>query len=151
MAGIRTGGCQCGAIRYEVSADPIALYACHCSECQKQTSSAFGMSMTVPRDGLRIVKGEPKTWTRSSDSGRAVVCHFCGDCGTRLFHDAKRAPDSVNLKPGTLDDTGWLKPVGNLWTNHAQPWVHISGEALNYETQPDDFASLAAKWREHAE
>ena len=112
MAGPITGGCQCGAVRYELSADPLGLYACHCTECQKQSSSAFGMSMPVARDGFRVVKGEPKTWVRASDSGRTVTCHFCGDCGTRLFHE--RAPGFLNVKAGTLDDTSGLRPVGNL-------------------------------------
>jgi hypothetical protein len=72
-----TGGCQCGQIRYEIRAEPLTLYVCHCQECQKQSSSAFGMSMPVPRDAVVILQGQPKQWQRVSDSGRDVICFFC--------------------------------------------------------------------------
>lgn len=70
--------------------------------------------MPVPREALIILQGHPKQYQRSSESGREVSCWFCGECGTRLFHNPARNPKITNLKPGTLDDTSWLKPVGNL-------------------------------------
>ena len=136
------GGCQCGRIRYEIRAEPLTLYACHCTECQKQSSSAFGMSMPVPQDAVVILQGQSKQWRRVGASGREVTCLFCGDCGTRLFHHPTRNPKIINIKPGTLDDTSGLKPVGNLWTRSAQPWVVLSEQMLNYEGQPNDFSQL---------
>ncbi len=140
------GGCQCGQIRYEITARPLTLYCCHCKECQKQSSSAFGMSMPVPREAVTIIQGEPKTWTRKSDSGREVSCFFCGNCGTRLFHNPSRNPKITNIKPGTLDDTSWLEPVGNLWTKQAQKWVDICDRMLNFEAQPDSYELLLEEW-----
>ncbi len=137
-----TGGCQCKRIRYEIRAEPLTLYVCHCQECQKQSSSAFGMSMPVPRDAVVILQGQPKQYQRSSESGREVSCWFCGECGTRLFHNPARNPQITNLKPGTLDDTSWLKPVGNLWTRSSQKWVILNEQLLNYEAQPSDFTQL---------
>lgn len=67
-----TGGCQCGQIRDEICAEPLTLYVCHCQECQKQSSSAFGMSLTVPCDAVVILQGQPKVCTRQADSGRVV-------------------------------------------------------------------------------
>ena len=130
------GGCQCGRIRYEIRAEPLTLYACHCTECQKQSASAFGMSMPVPREAVILLQGEPKQWSRSSASGREVVCFFCGECGTRLFHQPTRNPKITNIKPGTLDDTSGLRPVANLWTRSAQPWITCSEDMLNFEGQP---------------
>jgi hypothetical protein len=89
-----TGGCQCGQVRYEIHAEPLTLYLCHCKECQKQSSSAFGMSLTVPQDAVVILRGKPKAWTRKSDSGREVNNLFCGDCGTRLFHERAYNPNT---------------------------------------------------------
>jgi len=137
-----TGGCQCGQIRYEIQAEPLTLYACHCKECQKQSSSAFGMSMPVPREAVIILQGQPKQWRRVSDSQREVICLFCDECGTRLFHYPARNPNITNVKPGTLDDTSWLKPVGNLWTQSAQKWITLDDQMLNYEAQPNDFTQL---------
>ena len=137
-----TGGCQCGRIRYEIRSEPLTLYVCHCKECQKQSASAFRMSMPVPRDAVIILQGQPKQWRRVSESGREVSCWFCGECGTRLFHNPTRNPKITNIKPGTLDDTSWLKPVGNLWTRSSQKWVVLSEQMLNYEEQPRDFVQL---------
>lgn len=142
-----TGGCQCGQIRYEIQAEPLTLYACHCKECQKQSSSAFGMSMPVPRDAVVILRGQPKQWKRVSDSGREVTCLFCGECGTRLFHNPARNSQITNVKPGTLDDTSWLKPAGNLWTQSSQKWVVLSEQMLNYQAQPSDFAELFERFQ----
>jgi hypothetical protein len=142
-----TGGCQCGAIRYEIHAEPLTLYVCHCTECQKQSSSAFGMSMTLPRTALKITQGSPKSWQRKAESGRDVACLFCGQCGTRLFHNPARNPDIVNVKPGTLDDTRWLKPAGHTWVQSAQPWVALPDDALCYERQPHSFADLIERFQ----
>ncbi len=51
------GGCQCGTVRYEITDDPVALYVCHCRECQKQSSSAFGISVIVKRSEFRVARG----------------------------------------------------------------------------------------------
>jgi len=143
-----TGGCQCGAIRYEIRAAPLTLYACHCTECQKQSSSAFGMSLSVPSKAFAITSGTPQHWQRPADSGRTVDCYFCGACGVRLYHAGSGKPDWLNVKPGTLGDTGWLHPVGHLWTRSAQGWVPFSDDALVYAEQPDDMADLRRRWRD---
>jgi hypothetical protein len=148
MTNIYSGGCQCGQIRYEIHGKPLTFYACHCRECQKQSASAFGLSLTVPRASLSIVQGQPKTWTHESDSGRNVICSFCPNCGTRLFHDRSDNRATINVKAGTLDDPSWLRPVANIWTKSAQPWVVISAELLNYPGQPEDPQQLWEKWAE---
>ena len=140
------GGCQCGACRYEVTASPLTLYVCHCLDCQRQSASGFGMSMPVPRTGFTLTRGAPRQWRRTAASGRTVACAFCGDCGTRLFHAPQRNDAIVNLKPGTLDDTSWLRPVGHLWTARAQPWMVIPGDGLAYPSQPESFDALFAAW-----
>ena len=147
MAETITGGCQCGAIRYAVTGEAEMLYVCHCKECQKQSASAFGMSMPLPRTAFRLTRGTPRQWRRRADSGRTVVGSFCPDCGTRLFHNSSRGPDYLNLKPGSLDDTAWLRPVGHLWTRSAQSWLSLADDALTFSSQPDDFSGLAEQWR----
>lgn len=143
-----TGGCQCGQVRYVIQAEPLTLYLCHCQECQKQSSSAFGMSMPVPRDSLILLQGQPKQWKRTSESGREVSCWFCDACGTRLFHAPAHNPKITNVKPGTLDDTSWLNPVGNVWTRSAQKWVTLNEEMLAYEAQPSDFTPLFERFQD---
>ena len=74
-----TGGCQCGSVRYVVTAEPIRLVACHCKECQRQSGSAFSMSMPVKKDSLTVT-GPTKQFTRAADSGNEVTGVFCPDC-----------------------------------------------------------------------
>jgi hypothetical protein len=56
------GGCACGAIRYEITTFPLLLCACHCTDCQTRSGSAFALNMPVDTNALRFVKGEPKGW-----------------------------------------------------------------------------------------
>jgi hypothetical protein len=142
-----TGGCQCGAVRYAVTARPLTLYACHCSECQRLSSSAFGMSMPVPRDALRLIAGATKDWQRTAASGAVVTGQFCPDCGTRLLHLTSSNPKTIVVKPGTLDDTSWLEPVGHVWARRAQPWVRPFLTGVVYDEQPPDLSALIAAWR----
>ncbi len=131
----RTGGCQCGRVRYRLVGEPLFLSVCHCKECQRQSGSAFGMSMLVPEANL-TVEGTLKSFERSSESGRPVRCHFCPECGTRIYHAISYAAGAVNLKPGTLDDTSWLEPRLQAWTRSKQPWVALPEGLLQHESQP---------------
>lgn len=140
------GGCQCGAIRYDLKAEPLTLYVCHCTECQKQSSSAFGMSMTVFRSDVNITKGTPEIFSRPASGAHSVECTYCAACGSRLFHATTRRPDHMNIKPGTLDDTRWLKPVAHVWTGSAQPWVAIPEGALVFPAQPPSHDPLIAAY-----
>ena len=146
-----TGGCQCGAVRYEVTAQPLTIYACHCTECQRLSASAFGMSMPVPRDAVRITRGAPRRWSRTADSGDVVTALFCGDCGTRLIHETAGNQAVTVVKPGSLDDTSWLRPVGHYWTRSAQPWIREHLDGLIFERQARDFTVLIDAWRTHEE
>jgi hypothetical protein len=119
-----TGGCQCGSVRYVVTTEPIRLLACHCKECQRQSGSAFAMAMPVNKDSLTLT-GLTKQFTRMADSGNEVTGVFCPECGVRIYHVLKSAPDVVSIKPGTLDDTRWLRPDRFIWTKSAQGWVPV--------------------------
>lgn len=130
------GGCQCGAIRYRVSAEPVRVSLCHCSQCQRQTGSAFSMAMIVPDAAFALLRGQLKTWTRSSDAGRPVVCNFCPDCGTRITHQAEVYRGYTNVRPGTLDDRSWLKPTISIWNSQKQPWVVLPDGMYQHDHQP---------------
>ena len=137
MEAIQEGGCQCGALRYRVTGEPVAVGVCHCRECQRQSGSAFGMSFIVHRAAFALVSGRPKTFTRNSDSGRPVVCAFCQDCGTRIYHEAQwLSTDVINIKPGTLDDTSLLRPIAESWTVRRQNWLPPFPDLRAFETQP---------------
>ena len=142
-----TGGCSCGAVRYEVTAFPFLLYTCNCTNCQTASGSAFALNLPVATRSFRIVKGEPKGWHHHSPSGVAVVSWFCADCGARLYGERAGWPKVMNVRAGTLDDTTWLTPVGHMFMKSAQGWVVPVERAECFETDADDFIPLARKWR----
>ena len=144
------GRCQCGAVAYRVSGESRALFACHCVECQRQSSSAFGMALWVePREVE--VSGRLQVWTRHTPGGRQLCCSFCPTCGTRVFHQMNEQGALLSIKPGTLDDTSRLRPVGHIWWQSAQPWVELAPQGdvpcLVYPGNPESFEALFERWR----
>ena len=132
-----TGGCACGAIRYTVKAEPLVSYCCHCTECQKRTSSAFGVSALVTTDSLSIDKGTPKERMRKADSGNDLGISFCTECGTSLYSAPAARPQVRVLYAGTLDDPTWVPIKLNIWTGSALPWVHLDPALPNEPGQPN--------------
>jgi hypothetical protein len=144
-----TGGCQCGALRYEIRAEPLSVYVCHCTECQRQSGSGFGMSVLVPRQAFVFTAGHPRRYSRTADSGRIIDGDFCEVCGVRPVHYPRANEKVAILKPGTLDDTSWIVPVGHIWTKSAQPWIPIPKDCVIHEGHPADLTSLIDAWREY--
>jgi hypothetical protein len=141
-----TGGCQCGKVRYALKSVPTLFYLCHCAECQKQSSSAFGESMWVATADVEIT-GPLSRFNRKTDSGGVIACDYCPDCGTRLFHGRVPEDDEMAIKAGTLDDTSWLRPAGHIWTGSKQPWVQIPQGDIAYEGQPSNYEAIEQRWR----
>ena len=140
-----TGQCQCGAIRYRVTGTPWTLFACHCTECQRQSSSAFGMALWVKNAQVEST-GKWKEWVRTLPSGKRMACRFCPDCGTRLFHQVLGQTEVMSIKPGTLDDTKGLELAGHIWTGSKQAWVPLGEDTLQYPGNPESFERLIAAW-----
>jgi hypothetical protein len=80
--------------------------------------------MPVKKDSLTVT-GLTKQFTRTADSGNEVTGVFCPECGVRIYHAPKPVQDVVSLKPGTLDDTSWLRPGSFIWMKSAQGWVPV--------------------------
>ena len=132
-----TGGCQCGAVRYEIAGPPMELYVCHCTECRKQSASAFGMSLMVRAEDFRVTRGEVKRWTRPTDSGNRLNCHFCGACGTRLWHQGDTNTTSVTVKPGSLDRPVDFSGAVHIWTKRKLTGYEIPADARRFEGEPE--------------
>lgn len=142
-----TGGCPCGAIRYQIASFPLLLYTCNCTDCQRASGSAFALNMPVLAKDFRILQGEPKGWRHTSPRGIQVTSRFCGECGGRLYGEREGRAEIVNLRAGTLDDTSWMLPGAHFFTRSAQSWVQPASGAGCYDTQPADFSELMQTWR----
>ena len=132
-----TGRCQCGEVRYESADEPLALYVCHCSECRRQSASAFGMSLEVPRAGFRVTRGAPKFWTRAADSGRRVNCAFCPNCGSRLWHESEGVSETLTIKAGSLDEPVDVSAAIHIWTSRKLPGVAVPQDARQFPEEPE--------------
>jgi hypothetical protein len=140
------GGCQCGALRYAIAQPPLMVYNCHCTNCQTVGGGAFSTPVTVIESSFAFTKGQPKTIEWASDAGNRRFGWFCGDCGSRIANG--QIPGGVlSVRGGTLDDTSWIEPVGDIWTRSAQPWVVFSGDRLKTDQQPTDYAPFIERFR----
>src|SRR4051812_38358044 len=97
-----TGGCSCGAVRYEIVSFPLLVYTCNCTDCQTRSGSAFALNMPVRSGDFRILQGNPKAWHHTSPRGVAVISWFCGDCAARIYGERTGRAEIVNVRAGTL-------------------------------------------------
>jgi len=137
-----TGRCLCGVTRYRLTGEPLMVYACHCTDCQKRSGSAFGLSMWVQRRALEVTQGEVALHMAPTEDGRVRHSRICAACGIRLWSEPPPHPAFAIVRAGTLDDTSWLRPVAHLWTRSAQPWFAFPEGVPRYETQPKDIFEL---------
>lgn len=147
----RPGGCSCAKLRYEITADPIVVYICHCTDCQTATGASFAISMIVPRDALRVIRGEVERREFELPDGRYRIVFGCSACGAALWGERRDRPEMRNLEAGTLDDTSWFRPVAHIWTRSAQPWIQIPDDVLNYAKQPKDRGPMLRAWQARSE
>jgi hypothetical protein len=129
-----TGGCMCGTIRYECSAEPLAMGNCHCRDCQQATGSAFASTLIVPRTALTIT-GEVKYYGVTGDSGNLVNRGFCPNCGSRLFGTSANS-EVIGIQAGSLDDPSWFKPQAEVYVASAQPWDYMNPELPKFAKFP---------------
>ena len=132
---MRTGGCQCGQVRYRCPDKPLELFVCHCRECRKQSASAFGISYIVAREQFELTDGSPRFWIRAADSGNQVRCAFCSDCGSRLWHES--SPDQVSVKAGSLHDPVDISTAVHIWVSRKLDGITIPDGVRQFPEEPD--------------
>lgn len=131
-----SGSCLCGAIRYTSVVPPLMTAVCHCTNCQKQSGSAFSINVALPKGALQFSAGQPAVYEDTGGSGKPVHRHFCAACGSPIYSNAVSAPQFDWLKAGTLDDTSWVKPIANVWCDSAQKWVAFAEGVPKFPKNP---------------
>lgn len=114
-----TGGCLCGAVRYELAAPMLFGGFCYCLDCRK-ASGSHSASMGVPLAALTVT-GETRDYSRPGDSGGMVTRKFCPTCGSGIYSSGSRE-GVVMLKAGTLDDPEHFKPMASVYVKRAPSW-----------------------------
>lgn len=98
-----TGGCYCGAVRYEATGEPAFKGQCHCRECQYFAGGQSNLFMGMPAAGFHYSQGQPAAFRRD-DLPAPVTREFCARCGTQIATHVPSMEQLVFLKVGTLDD-----------------------------------------------
>ena len=131
-----TGGCHCGALRYECTAEPLNTVHCFCTDCQKLTTTQMSTNLLMARAAFRITKGTPATYRTKGDSGKHVTRSFCVTCGCPICSEPEIMPDMVVVKAGSLDDISWIEPKASIYTDSAPPWAVIPGGIPRFPKMP---------------
>lgn len=139
MKGELTGGCLCSAVRYTLrDGFRFRPYACHCTDCQSRTGSAFSEHMLFAKQDLSI-SGELDYGSYKQPSGAISTITGCACCKVRIFAQNDTRPDFASLRCGTLDRSVEVVPAAHLWVNSKQPWIvlppHVPAVAEQPRTQ----------------
>ena len=130
------GGCNCGAVRYRLSADPIAVAVCHCTNCRRQSGSAFSVNVVVRADAMEMAGALTTYEDRDTESGAPVLRQFCATCGSPIQSLSAASPKIAIVKAGTADDPGRFTPAIHVWTSTALPWVEIPANLPQFPRNP---------------
>jgi len=118
-----TGHCHCGAIQYEAEVDPSRVQACHCTDCQRLSGSPYRASVRAPKETFRLLKGTPKIYVKTAESGNKRAQAFCGNCGSAIYASAVTDPQMFSLRVGGLDQRAQLPPQRQIWCRSANEWA----------------------------
>jgi hypothetical protein len=117
-----TGGCHCGAIRYEAEVDPATAAICHCHDCQKLSGAAWRAIVRSRAEDFRI-SGTPRVYIKTAESGARRGQAFCPDCGSSLYAFTPPDPEVISLRVGSVDQRAELVPYHQIWCDSALPWA----------------------------
>lgn len=133
------GGCACGAIRYECSAEPLAMFKCHCRDCQRATGGPYAAAVLVPSKAFKITQGTPRCYSSPSAAMGRHTRGFCPDCGSRLLGAVNPDAPFIGVLASSLDDPSVYEPEFDIFTADAQPWDHMDPALPKYpHYKPND-------------
>lgn len=128
-----TGGCHCGAIRYEANGDMLTHALCHCTDCRRHAGAPVVGWTMYPRDAVTITQGTPKTY-ESSAHGRRL---FCPNCGTGLFYtNAQTLPGLIDIQSATYDDANAVPARVQVQVAERLSWMAHAHELPQFERYP---------------
>jgi hypothetical protein len=131
-----TGGCACGAIRYETSSEPIFSNHCQCLDCQRRSGTGHGSYLTFPRQADVAITGEAKSWRVAGDSGNEKIHAFCPTCGTPVYLTFAAMPEPIAIHAASLDDPAQFNPQVVTYTIRGLAWDTIDPALATFERMP---------------
>ncbi|HEX2591301.1 MAG TPA: GFA family protein [Rhizomicrobium sp.] len=137
MADELTGSCFCGEVQYTLADRPMWTQCCHCTDCQKQTGSAFAINAMIEASNVTVTKGEPAVLTLPTDSGRPHDVYHCAKCQSALWSDYGRRGYLYFLRVATLDGDHGIVPDAHIFTKSKVAWVRLPEDVRAFEVYYD--------------
>jgi hypothetical protein len=123
-----TGGCLCGAVRFEVTEPPLSAGYCHCSRCQRRTGTAASAQALIAPGSLRLTAGEELIRAFEPPDGAAKL--FCSACGSALWSRSPDDADVIAIRLGAFDEDPGIRPSYRQFVAYAAPWEPIPDDGL---------------------
>ena len=130
-----SGGCLCGALRYEAVGEPRGTGHCYCSDCQKASGSGFIPFMGFASSAVRFT-GEARQFRSKAARGGDAVRNFCPICSSLVFGGEIGKSDSYTIYAGSLDDPSAFQPKIAIFASRRPPWAIIPDGLTVFETMP---------------
>jgi len=142
------GGCRCGQLRFRLTKAPLLTSACHCTGCQKMSSSAYSLTIMAPADGFEVTRGEPVI---GGLHGPQAHHHFCPHCMSWVFTRAEGMDWFVNVRATMLDDPSWFEPFMETFVGEGLPWARTPARhSFPVLPEPEGWRDLMSAYAEAA-
>lgn len=132
-----SGGCACGAIRYESTAEPVLMLHCHCRDCQRSSGGPFSSFVIVPAEAYTLTQGTPRFHDSPSHAGGHTHRGFCPDCGSPVHVHTDAVPHIVAIRTASLDEPGGFNSQMDVWTCDAPPWDVMNPALPKFDKYPE--------------
>ena len=130
------GGCACGAIRYEISDEPMGMTDCQCRDCQRKSGTGHGSYLTFPTKAQVKLEGQAAHWDIAADSGNVKTRAFCPTCGSPVYLTFAAMPDLFTVHAASLDDPSRYKPQMVFYGVRGHDWDHIDPALPKFDRMP---------------
>jgi hypothetical protein len=131
-----TGGCACGAIRYEIADEPMVMNDCQCRDCQRRSGTGHGSYLTFPQRSAVKLTGEAKHWEVAGDSGNVKSHAFCPACGTPVYLTFAAMPELFTIHAASLDDPNRYKSQIVTYASRGYTWDHLDPALPKFDRMP---------------
>jgi hypothetical protein len=130
------GGCACGEIRYEISAEPMVMNDCQCRGCQRRSGTGHGSYLTFPDKRQVKLRGKATHWDIAGDSGNMKTHAFCSRCGSPVYLTFAAMPDLFTVHAASLDDPSRYKPQMVTYRSSGCAWDHVDPAVPHFDKMP---------------
>lgn len=130
------GGCACGAIRYQISGEPLFQPDCQCRDCQRMSGTGHGSYLAFPSKLNVTLQGKAQHWNVAGDSGNVKTRGFCPICGSPVYMTSAAMPDLFTIHAASLDDPSRYQPQAVMYRASGYAWDYLDPALPKFDKMP---------------